>query len=129
DAATGGDCDPTVDMDCRDCDADACDDDESDDSCYYSDDVLAQIHPGTGARYRWDIDEDGTHHAGLNWYHPHIHGTTAIQVASWAAGAWMIRGAIDAVPGLAAARERVLVFTTPPIGDDGFVPLADGESC
>ena len=26
------------------------------------------------------IDEDGTHHAGLQWYHPHIHGTTAIQL-------------------------------------------------
>lgn len=129
DAAEGGGCTPTSDLTCRDCDADTCDGDELDDTCFYGDDVLAEVHPGQGARYRWDLDEDGTHHAGLNWYHPHIHGTTAIQVSSGAAGAWVIRGDIDSVDGLAAARERVLVFTTPPIYENGFVPLADGQEC
>lgn len=114
---------------CRDCDADACDGETLDDTCFFADDVLTQVHPGEGARYRWDLDEDGTHHAGLNWYHPHIHGTTAIQVASGAAGAWVIRGDVDDVPGLADARERVVVFTTPPVGDNGFVALEDGQAC
>jgi FtsP/CotA-like multicopper oxidase with cupredoxin domain len=129
DAAEGGGCTPDGDLACRDCDADACDGNTADDMCFYSDDVLNQVHPGEGARYRLDLDEDGTHHAGLNWYHPHIHGTTAIQVASGAAGAWVIRGGIDDVPGLANARERVMVYTNPPIGDGGFTPLADGEAC
>lgn len=129
DHATGGGCEEDGDLLCRDCDADACDDDPSDDTCFYADDVLTEVHPATGARYRWDVDEDGTHHDGLNWYHPHIHGTTAIQVASGAAGAWVIRGDVDEVDGLADARERVMVFTTPPIGDGGFVPLADDEAC
>lgn len=129
DAAAGHGCVAEDGLACRDCEADACDDDPVDDTCFFADDVLAQVHPGEGARYRWDLDEDGTHHAGLNWYHPHIHGTTAIQVASGAAGAWIVRGDVDEVPGLADARERVMVFTTPPVGDNGFVPLAEDETC
>jgi L-ascorbate oxidase len=66
DAADGGGCVATADLDCRDCDEDACDGDPSDDTCFFADDVLTEVHPGTGARYRWDIDEDGTHHAGLD---------------------------------------------------------------
>ena len=129
DAAAGGGCVDADGLACRDCDADVCDGDRSDDTCFFSDDVLTQVGPGEGAHYRWDIDEDGTHHDGLNWYHPHIHGTTAIQVSSGAAGAWIIRGPVDAVPGMAEARERVLVFSTPPVGDNGFVELAEGEDC
>lgn len=129
DYARGGGCEASGSLECRDCKADVCDGDSSNDTCFYSDDVLTEVHPGTGARYRWDLDDDGTHHEGLNWYHPHIHGTTAIQVASGAAGAWVIRGDIDSVPGLAAARERVMVFTTPPIGENGFVALGEAEIC
>jgi FtsP/CotA-like multicopper oxidase with cupredoxin domain len=114
---------------CRECGDDACDG-LSDDTCYHADNVLNSVHPGTGAQYRWDIDEDGPHHTGLQWYHPHIHGTTAIQVASGAAGAWIVRGPLDALPNVAEARERVMIFSTAPIsGEDGFVPLEEGEVC
>lgn len=114
---------------CRECGDDVCDGDDGDDSCFHADNVLNTVAPGQGARYRWDIDEDHTHHAGLQWYHPHIHGTTAIQVASGAAGAWIVRGELDALPGVADARERVMVFWTPPIGSSAYEPLADGEAC
>lgn len=114
---------------CRDCDNEACDGDPSDDACYHADNVLNAVHPYDGAQYRWDIDEDGTHHTGLQWYHPHIHGTTAIQVASGAAGAWIVRGELDELPGIADARERVMIFSTPSIADNGFEPLADGVAC
>jgi L-ascorbate oxidase len=114
---------------CRECGADVCDGDNSDDRCYHGDNVLNALHIGTGTQYRWDIDEDSTHHTGLQWYHPHIHGTTAIQVASGAAGAWIVRGPLDALDGIANARERVMLFSTPSIADEGFVPLADGEEC
>ena len=114
---------------CRECGPTTCGDDTSDNACFHGDNVLNAVHPGTGARYRWDIDEDHTHHTGLQWYHPHIHGTTAIQVASGAAGAWIVRGELDDVPGVADARERVMVFSTPSIETDGFEPLADDASC
>jgi FtsP/CotA-like multicopper oxidase with cupredoxin domain len=119
--------DDGVMLKCRQCDTDVCD--SGDQSCYHADDVLNSVHPGFGAKYRWDIDEDGTHHTGLNWFHPHIHGTTAMQVASGAAGAWIIRGELDELPGIARAKERVMVFSTPSIGTNGFEPLADGEEC
>lgn len=114
---------------CRECGDDVCGN-ADDDSCFRGDDVLNRLHFGQGSRYRWDIDEDGTHHSGLQWYHPHIHGTTAIQVASGAAGAWIVRGPIDELDGVADATERVMVYTTPVIeGDDAFAPLPDGVAC
>lgn len=136
DYARGGDAcvfqmDPETGVfyDCRACGDDVCDDDPSDDTCYHGDDVLNAVHPFTGAQYRWDIDEDGTHHTGMQWYHPHIHGTTAMQVASGAAGALIVRGALDQLDGIADANERVMIFSTPSIASGGFEPLTEGESC
>lgn len=112
---------------CRECGPHT--DDASDDTCYLADDVLAKAQPGDGLQHRWDIDEDGTHYDGLHWYHPHIHGTTGIQVSSGAAGAWITRGELDAVAGMEEIPERVMIFTTPPIGEEAFDPLAEGEAC
>lgn len=123
DYATGGGCVEGNGLSCRACQNDP---DGGVHDCYFSDDVLHRVHPGEGAQVRWDIDEDGTHHAGLNWYHPHIHGSTAIQVASGATGAWIVRGALDEIAGIKKAKERVLVFTTPPLN---YEPLADGQAC
>ena len=125
DYATGGGCKADGTLGCRSCKEDG----TGEKSCYYADDVLSQIAPGAGAQHRWDIDEDETHHDGLNWYHPHIHGSTAIQVVSGAAGAWIVRGPLDELPGIKNARERIIVFSTPPIGEGGFTPLAEGEPC
>jgi len=134
DYSRGGEpCEPVevdgITVACRECGNDICDDDTSDDTCYNADNVINSVHPQEGAQYRWDIDEDGTHHTGLQWYHPHIHGTTAIQVASGAAGAWIVRGALDELDGIANARERVMIFSTPSIAENGFEPLAEGETC
>jgi L-ascorbate oxidase len=133
DYARGGGCEPEMGpmgfIQCRECGEKTCDDSDEE-SCYFGDDVLSTVHPGDGAQFRWDIDEDGTHHEGLQWYHPHIHGTTAIQVTSGAVGAWIVRGSVDELPAVAAAKERVMVFSTPPIqGTSGFLPLEEGESC
>jgi hypothetical protein len=45
---------------CRSCGADVCGSDPSEETCFHGDNVLNAVHPGAGARYRWDIDEDGT---------------------------------------------------------------------
>ncbi|WP_437682494.1 multicopper oxidase family protein [Sorangium sp. So ce131] len=96
---------------------------------YFGDHVLHQVPPGASARYRWDLDEDGIHHEGTDWYHPHIHGSTAIQVMDGAAGALLIEGALDELPGIARARERVMVMTQVPIDHENTVPLREGEDC
>lgn len=99
------------------------------DSRYYADDVTHDVAVGESARYRWDFDEDGPHHAGLQWYHPHIHGSTAIQVTNGAAGALVIEGDIDQVPGIAKAKERIMILSQVPFFSEKVQPLADGESC
>lgn len=96
---------------------------------YYGDNVLIDVHQSTSAQYRWDIDEDGIHHEGTNWYHPHIHGSTAIQVVNGVAGALIVEGPLDAEPEVAATQERVLVINEIPYTHETTTPLADGETC
>lgn len=55
-----------------------------------SDNVLLKINPGVEFTYEYNIPVD--HPAGTFWYHPHLHGSTALQVSSGMAGALIIRG-------------------------------------
>jgi FtsP/CotA-like multicopper oxidase with cupredoxin domain len=123
DYAAGGGCVEKNGLACRTCSGDP---DHGSRECFLSDDVISRVPARAGAQYRWDIDEDGVHHEGLDWFHPHIHGSTAIQVASGATGAWIVRGPVDSLPGIKNARERIFVISTPPV-DLG--PLADGQKC
>jgi FtsP/CotA-like multicopper oxidase with cupredoxin domain len=123
DYATGGGCVEKDGLGCRTCNGDP---NSGTKECYFADDVISRVHPGEGVQHRWDLDEDGEHHAGLDWYHPHIHGSTAIQVASGATGALIIRGPLDEIAGIKKAKERLMLLTTPPIGYPG---LSDGEPC
>ena len=55
-----------------------------------SDNVLLTLNPNTRFEYEYNIPPD--HPAGTFWYHPHRHGSTALQVSSGMAGALIIRG-------------------------------------
>jgi hypothetical protein len=55
-----------------------------------SDNVLLNIGPHTKFEYEVNVPID--HPSGTFWYHPHRHGSTALQVASGASGALIIRG-------------------------------------
>ncbi|WP_349617046.1 multicopper oxidase family protein [Azotobacter salinestris] len=55
-----------------------------------SDNVLLKIPPQTDFQYEFKVSAD--HPAGTFWYHPHLHGTTALQVSSGMAGPLIIRG-------------------------------------
>lgn len=83
---------------------------------YVLDDASLGIAPGQTRQHEYRIGAD--HPPGAYWYHPHLHGSTAMQVGSGMAGALMIRGAIDRVPEIAAARERIFMFQAP-ISDAG----------
>jgi L-ascorbate oxidase len=107
------------------CKGDGCAPDQK----YFGDHVLHEVPPGDSAQYRWDLDEDGIHHEGTDWYHPHIHGSTAIQVMDGVAGALLVEGPLDELPGIAKARERVMVMTQIPIDYKNTVPLKEGEAC
>jgi len=75
------------------------------------DDPDMGIKPGETRQYEYFIRSD--HPAGTYWYHPHLHGSSAMHVGSGMAGALIIEGPIDEVPEIAAALERVFMFQAP----------------
>lgn len=64
--------------------------------------------PGESFDYAFTLPAD--HPAGLFYYHPHHHGTTADQVFAGLGGALVVRGALDRIPEVAAATEAILVL-------------------
>lgn len=81
------------------------------------DDPEYGIQPGQTRQYEYRIRDD--HPAGTYWYHPHLHGSSAMQVGSGMAGMLIIEGPIDAVPEIAAARELDFVFQAPIYDSNG----------
>ncbi len=73
-----------------------------------SDNVFLDIAPGASQDYEIKIPAD--HWGGLNWYHPHRHGSVSLQVLGGMAGALIVSGPLDEVPEVAAATEQVLVL-------------------
>ena len=61
------------------------------------------------------------HPAGLYWYHPHLHGRATNQVFGGMAGAIIVEGDIDALPGIAGVPERLLVLQATQLYPDGSV--------
>src|SRR5262249_49374250 len=55
-----------------------------------SDNVLLSINPSVDFQYEYNVPPD--HPAGTFWYHPHRHGSTALQVASGMAGVLIVKG-------------------------------------
>jgi FtsP/CotA-like multicopper oxidase with cupredoxin domain len=47
--------------------------------------------------------------AGTYWYHPHKHGSVGLQVASGMAGAFIVKGDLDNIPGVRGLTEQVMV--------------------
>jgi FtsP/CotA-like multicopper oxidase with cupredoxin domain len=69
---------------------------------------MISIEPGSEFHYQFEIPKD--HPCGLFWYHPHHHGSTAVQAVSGMAGGIIVEGALDDVPEIAAAKSVVLVI-------------------
>ncbi|WP_051340797.1 multicopper oxidase family protein [Azospirillum halopraeferens] len=55
-----------------------------------SDNVLLTVEPGVSFQHEYNIPAD--HPAGIYWYHPHVHGSTALQVAGGMGGALIVEG-------------------------------------
>jgi FtsP/CotA-like multicopper oxidase with cupredoxin domain len=84
---------------------------------YVIDDPSEGIQPGQTRLHEMAIGID--HPPGTYWYHTHLHGSTAVQVASGMAGGLIVTGATDDVPEIAAARERLFVFQAPIFDPEG----------
>jgi suppressor of ftsI len=82
---------------------------------------MIEIMPGGSKEYVFEIPADQP--PGLNWYHPHHHGSTAVQAVTGMAGGIIVYGAIDDVPEIKAAKEYLLVMQ-----DIGLFPSEDDPS-
>lgn len=85
-----------------------------------SDNVLLSIKPGEDFDYEYNLPQ--SHPPGLYWYHPHVHPVVEDQVMGGMAGAIIVRGDIDELPGVKGLPEKLLVLTTQD-GKDPNTPL------
>src|SRR5207253_2802632 len=85
------------------------------------DNQFIQIAPGEYLDYDIAIPSDQP--PGLDWYHPHFDHSSSAQAWNGLAGAIVVEGGIDALPEIAAARERLMVVNELWFDDDGEVPL------
>lgn len=79
---------------------------------------MIEIPPGGAKEYVFDIPTN--HPPGFDWYHPHHHGSTVVQAVTGMAGGIIVKGAIDEVPEIKAAKEYLLVMQ-----DIGLFPSED----
>jgi suppressor of ftsI len=89
------------------------------------DNVFLHIENGETFDYDYLLPED--HPAGLYWYHPHHHGNTMQQTGAGLAGAIIIEGPFDDLPGIKDLPERLLVLQGPFFGTDGVQYLVNGQ--
>jgi FtsP/CotA-like multicopper oxidase with cupredoxin domain len=80
----------------------------------HADNVFLEIPPGEEQHLEIAVPRD--HPGGLFWYHPHWPGAAAQQLRGGMAGALIVRGAIDEVEEVAAAREHVMVLQAIELG-------------
>jgi FtsP/CotA-like multicopper oxidase with cupredoxin domain len=79
---------------------------------------MIDIMPGESYDYEFRIPDDQP--PGLSWYHPHHHGSTAVQAVSGMAGPLITYGDIDEVPEIKVARDILLA-----VQDIGLFPSED----
>jgi FtsP/CotA-like multicopper oxidase with cupredoxin domain len=72
------------------------------------DNPFLHIHPGEKLTYEFTIPKN--HRAGTFWYHPHYHHYTAAQVFGGLAGLLIVRGELDEIPEVKAAKTEYLVL-------------------
>ena len=85
-----------------------------------ADNPFLSIQPGSTFDLEIPLPKD--HQAGIFWYHPHRHGATCQQLRGGMAGAIIVRGDLDRVPEIAAAKERVMFLQAIELGPDFVLP-------
>lgn len=73
-----------------------------------ADNVFLNVPPAETVTYEFTIPQN--HPAGTFWYHPHRHGFVADQVFGGLAGLFIVRGELDEIPEIQAAREEFLIL-------------------
>lgn len=89
-----------------------------------ADNVFLNIKPGETFNYEFTIPKN--HPAGTYWYHPHRHGLVAEQLFGGLAGVFVVRGDLDEIPEIKAAKEEFLVLQD--FALDGEGKLIDSDA-
>jgi len=74
----------------------------------FADNVFLEIPPGETVQYEFPVP--AKHPGGTFFYHSHVHGYTARQLAAGMAGFLIVRGDLDEIPEVAAATEHLLML-------------------
>jgi FtsP/CotA-like multicopper oxidase with cupredoxin domain len=80
------------------------------------DNPFLAIPPGESFQYEIPVPDD--HTGGMFWYHPHRHGAVTQQLRAGMAGVIIVRGEIDEVDEIRAAKEQMMVIQAIELGDD-----------
>jgi FtsP/CotA-like multicopper oxidase with cupredoxin domain len=73
-----------------------------------ADNAFLDIPPRESLTYEFTLPKN--HPSGTFWYHPHRHGYVAEQVFGGLAGLFIIRGELDEIPEIQAAKEEFLIL-------------------
>ena len=82
-----------------------------------ADNVFLKIEPSKKLTYEFQIPPK--HPSGTFWYHPHLHGLVAEQLFGGLAGLFIVRGELDEIPEVKAAKEEFLVLQDFALDNDG----------
>ena len=73
-----------------------------------SDDIRMHVVPGDEYQYETDFPEN--HMPGTHWIHPHVHGSSALQLGGGAAMALIVKDPDDYLPNQVAEAEEYLML-------------------
>jgi FtsP/CotA-like multicopper oxidase with cupredoxin domain/peroxiredoxin len=73
-----------------------------------ADNIYVEIEPNCSHQFEYQIVPN--HVAGTFWYHPHKHGSVALQLTGGMAGALIVDGDLDDIPEIKGACEQILVL-------------------
>ncbi|MGB7415672.1 MAG: multicopper oxidase family protein [Thermosynechococcaceae cyanobacterium] len=81
-----------------------------------ADNIFLRVASGETATYEFTIPKQ--HPGGIAYYHPHLHGYVADQVLGGLGGIFVVRGAIDNIPEIRAAKEIFLFLKDFVVGQE-----------
>jgi FtsP/CotA-like multicopper oxidase with cupredoxin domain len=81
-----------------------------------SDDVLVELEPNS-LTHIYDVHIPADHAPGTHWYHPHVHGSTAVQVINGMAGAIIIDEPNDDQPLSRLPPEQDFIWVIQEVGE------------
>lgn len=84
-----------------------------------ADNPFLSIEPGESLTYEFIIPKN--HPSGTFWYHPHHHGYVAEQLFAGLAGLFIVRGELDEIPEIQAAKEEFLVLKDFDLDESGRI--------